>query len=84
VHRQLKKKGVKVIGIFTGDNQQILKNYLKQQPVPWLVVYPGKGNQQALFNTYEIKYLPQTYLIDSGKKIIVKAANTIKIKEHIK
>ena len=81
-YKKLKKKKVKVIGIYAGDNYAELSEYTGAAKVPWDILWIGKdGKLSDLFMKFEIGQIPQTYLLDKEKKIIAKRINTIKLKE---
>jgi peroxiredoxin len=84
IHKDLKKKGVKIIAIYTGSDKEKLRNYIRQESPPWRILYAGDNGERVLYNNYEIPYIPQTYLLDSEKRIITKEVNTIQIKKYIR
>ncbi len=84
IHRLLKRRGVKVVSVYTGEDPDEFKNYEKQERFPWVNLYAGLGRQYELFDTYELDYVPQTYLIDREGRVVKKGINTIKLTEFLK
>ncbi len=84
IHKKLRKQGVKIIAIYTGSDKDNFKDYIREESLPWRVLYAGDDGEHVLYNNYEISFIPQTYLLDSNKRIIAKGVNTIQIKKYIK
>ena len=83
-YKKLKSKKIKVIGIYAGDNYDELSTYVKSAKVPWDILWIGKeGNFSDLYMRFEIGQVPQTYLLNTDKKILAKRINTIKLNEMI-
>ncbi len=83
IHRSLRRKRVKVISVYTGDDLTQLKEYLKNQSIPWPVYYYSSKNPIPLHKLFETEFIPQTYLLDKNKIIVRKGINTIKLNEFI-
>ena len=84
-YKKLKKKKIKVIGVYAGDNYDELITYVKSQKVPWDILWIGKeGSFSDLYMRFEIGQVPQTYLLDTNKRIIAKRINTIKLDEMVR
>ena len=83
-YKKLKKKKIKVIGIYAGESYNELSAYIKSAKVPWDILWIGKeGNFSDLYMRFEIGQVPQTYLLDAEKRILAKRINTIKLNEMI-
>jgi len=84
IYRDLKKKRVKVIAIYTGTDIEELNKYIQSEKKPWQILFQGTNPQTPLYNYFEISYLPQTYLINRDGIIIAKGINTIQLLKLIK
>ena len=83
-YKKLKKKKVKVVGIYAGSDILDLQKYVASNKVPWDILWIGKEKSLSeLFMRFEIGKVPQTYLLDKEKRIIAKRINTIKLSEII-
>ena len=83
-YKKLKKKKIKVIGIYAGDNYNELSAYIRSAKVPWDILWIGEeGNFSDLYMRFEIGQVPQTYLLDAEKRIVAKRVSTIKLNEIV-
>ncbi|PKP00201.1 MAG: hypothetical protein CVU13_01445 [Bacteroidetes bacterium HGW-Bacteroidetes-8] len=83
IYPQLKKKRVRVVAIYTGDQKDELKEYIKAEKIPWEVFYSLDNNRIELFDKFEITNIPQTYILDKERKIVSKGAYPPEIKDTL-
>jgi len=81
IYPQLKKKRVRVLAIYTGDQKDELREYIKVEKIPWEVFYSLDNNRIELFDKFEINNIPQTYILDKKRRIISKGAYPPEIKK---
>ncbi len=83
IYHQLKKKRVRVVAIYTGDQKDELPEYIKAEKIPWEVFYSLDNNRIELFDKFEITNIPQTYVLDKKRKIVSKGAYPPEIKDTL-
>jgi len=66
------KDGFEILGISLDQDEQRLKNFLKDRKVPWQQFFDGKGWGNKLAVKYGVNSIPATYLLDGEGKIISK------------
>ncbi len=81
MYRQLKKRGVHLVAVYMGEKPEKLPEYIKDEKIPWQIVYPKPENAIQLLEKYEINQIPHTYILDKEKKIVKKGAYPPEIKE---
>ena len=64
------EKGFEIIGVSLDQDQERLKNFLKQKNVTWQQYFDGKGWENKLAQKYGIQSIPATFLLDGEGKII--------------
>lgn len=83
IYPQLRRKRVRVVAIYTGDQKDELSEYIKVEKIPWEVFYSLENNRVELFDKFEINNIPQTYILDKKRKIVSKGAYPPEIKETL-
>ena len=74
VYNQYKDKGFEVFGVSIDASKQAWTNAVMQDKITWLQVIDAKaasGNQ--LTQTWNLQYIPSTFLIDKEGKIVAVA-----------
>lgn len=83
IYPQLRKKRVRVVAVYTGDQKDELLEYVKAEKIPWEVFYSSDNNRMELFDKFEITNIPQTYILDKERKIVSKGAYPPEIKDTL-
>jgi peroxiredoxin len=65
-------EGFEIIGISLDQDEQKLKNFIKQKNMTWQQYFDGKGWGNKLAAKYAVESIPATYLLDGQGKIIGK------------
>ena len=63
VYNRYKDKGFDIIGISLDTDEKRLRNYLKENDIPWRQVFSGKGWQSPVLQQYGIRAIPAQWLI---------------------
>ena len=63
-------KGFEIVGVSLDQDEQRLKNFIKQKNVTWQQYFDGKGWGNKLAQKYGIQSIPATFLLDGEGKII--------------
>ena len=70
VYEKYKDKGFDIIGISLDNDETELRNFLKENDIPWRQVFSGKGWQSPVAQQYGIYSIPNMWLIDKEGKLI--------------
>lgn len=65
-------KGFEIIGISLDQDEQKLKDFIKDKNMTWPQYFDGKGWENKLASKYGIQSIPATFLLDGEGKIIAK------------
>jgi len=65
-------KGFEIIGVSLDQDEQKLKNFIKEKNMTWQQFFDGKGWGNKLAGKYGVQSIPATYLLDGEGKIIGK------------
>ncbi|MCK4764360.1 MAG: redoxin domain-containing protein [Candidatus Aminicenantes bacterium] len=63
-YAELKDKGFEIIGISLDRDEKTLKDYLKQQALPWKISYSGAFWNDKTAALYGVKSIPSYWLVD--------------------
>ena len=74
VYESYKDEGFDIIGISLDTDETRLRNYLKENDIPWRQVFSGKGWQSPVSQQYGIRAIPAPWLIDRDGTLITKQA----------
>ncbi len=74
VYDTYKDEGFDVIGISLDTDEDILRDYLKENEIPWRQVFSGKGGQSPVARQYHINSIPTPWLIDRDGTLITHQA----------
>ena len=80
-YNQLKKSGVRLVAVYMGDNPEKLPEYIKDENIPWQILFPKPEEVVHLLEKYEINQIPHTYILDKEKRIVKKGAYPPEIKK---
>ncbi len=83
-YKYFKKRGLKIIAIYTGNNREDLENYIKEIAPPWKILSPKDYNYLDLYDRFEVSQVPQTYMVNKNGMIISKRIFTSQIKEILR
>jgi thiol-disulfide isomerase/thioredoxin len=65
-------KGFEVIGISLDQDENALKNFIKEKGMAWPQYFDGKGWGSKLGQKYGINSIPMTFLLDQEGRIVAK------------
>ncbi len=74
VYDTYKDKGFDVIGISLDTDEDILRDYLKENEIPWRQVFSGEGWKSPVARQYHINSVPTPWLIDRDGTLITHRA----------
>ena len=74
VYDAYKDKGFDIIGISLDNDEKRLRNYLKENEIPWRQVYSGKRWDSPIPQQYGIRNVPSGWLIDRDGTLITHQA----------
>ena len=70
-YNRLRKLGFEVIGIDVNDSEQLLRQFIADQKMPWSQIMEKEGSGQ-LQQLYRVKAFPTYYLLDKNGTIIMR------------
>ena len=74
IYDTYKDKGFDIIGVSLDTDETKLRNYLKENDIPWRQIYSGLERQSPLAQQYDVRSIPTRWLIDRGGKLIAHEA----------
>jgi peroxiredoxin/tetratricopeptide (TPR) repeat protein len=83
VYEKFKDKGFDIIGISLDDDETRLRDYLKENEIPWRQVFSGKGWNSPVSRQYGINAIPAMWLIDKEGKLISNKARGEKLESMV-
>ena len=83
VYESYKDKGFDVIGISLDSEENRLRDYLKENDIPWRQVFSGEGWNSPVSRQYGIYAIPTMWLIDKEGKLISHKARGEKLESMI-
>jgi hypothetical protein len=69
---------VKVKSIYVGENEEAWRDFQKKNPKKWVYLWDKTG-QSGLDTLYDVRTVPQIYLLDRKKRVIGRELGT----EHL-
>ncbi len=75
IYDTYKDEGFEVIGVSLDTDETKLRNYLKENDIPWRQIYSGQERQCPLVKQHNVKSIPARWLIDRDGKLIAHEAN---------
>lgn len=74
VYEKYHDKGFEVIGVSLDEDAAVLREFIKEQEIPWRQIFDGQKWDARLAQLYGVRSIPAPFLIDrEGKVISVKA-----------
>ena len=67
--------GFDIIGVSLDTDETKLRDYLKENRIPWRQIFSGQERQSPLAQQYDVKSIPARWLIDRDGKLIAHEAN---------
>ena len=83
VYETHKDKGFDIIGISLDTDEDRLRNYLKENDIPWRQIYSGKGWDSPLAKQYHIRSIPAPWLIARDGTLISREARGVKLERLV-
>ena len=83
VYDTYKDEGFDIIGISLDTDEDRLRNYLKENDIPWRQVFSGKGWQSPVSRQYGIRAIPAPWLIARDGTLISHHARGRALKELV-
>lgn len=83
IYEKYNDKGFDIIGISLDQNEQTLRDYLKENDIPWRQVFSGKGWNSPVSRQYGIYAIPTMWLIDKDGKLISHKARGEKLESLV-
>ena len=74
VYDTYKDEGFDIIGISLDTDEDRLRNYLKENNIPWRQVFSGEGWKSPVAQQYGIRAIPAPWLIDKDGTLITHQA----------
>ena len=75
VYDTYKDKGFDIIGVGLDTDETKLRNYLKENDIPWRQIYSGQERQCPLAQQSDVRSIPARWLIDRDGKLIAHEAS---------
>lgn len=83
VYHAYKDKGFDIVGISLDSDETKLRDYLKENEIPWRQVFSGKGWDSPVSRQYGINAIPNMWLIDKEGKLISNNARGKKLEKLV-
>lgn len=83
VYEKYKDKGFDVIGISLDSDEARLRDFLKENDIPWRQTFSGKGWNSPIAQQYGIYSIPNMWLIDKEGKLISNKARGAKLESLV-
>ena len=74
VYDAYKDEGFDIIGISLDTDENRLRDYLKENEIPWRQVFSGEGWQSPVARQYDIRAIPAPWLINKDGTLITHEA----------
>lgn len=75
IYDTYKDEGFDIIGVSLDTDEAKLRNFLKENNIPWRQIFSGKERQCPLGQQSDVRSIPTRWLIDRDGKLIVHEAN---------
>ena len=75
IYNTYKDHGFDVIGVSLDTDETKLRNYLKENNIPWRQIFSGQERQDPLVKQSDVKSVPARWLIGRDGKLIAHEAN---------
>ncbi|MFA6768613.1 MAG: TlpA disulfide reductase family protein [Parabacteroides sp.] len=77
------KDKLKMLLVSLDDDSKAVRDLLSKDPIVWNLVTDSAGQAAMLINLYNVSALPRCFLIGKDKKILLKADNSVEIKQTL-
>ncbi len=85
VYAKYKDKGLEVYGVSIDDNERAWKNAINQDNITWLqVIDKEAAHGNELTQTWGIRYIPSTFLIDRKGNVVAIEPSEGKLEKLLK
>ncbi len=85
IYAKYKAQGLEVYGISIDDNERAWKNAIKQDNISWLqVIDKEAAHGNELTQTWGIRYIPSTFLIDRNGNVVAVEPSEGKLEKLLK
>lgn len=74
IYDTYKDQGFDIIGVSLDTDEAKLRNYLKENDIPWRQIYAGLERQSPLAQQYDVRSIPTRWLIDRDGRLIAHEA----------
>ena len=74
IYDTYKDQGFEIIGISLDTDETKLRNYLKENDIPWRQIYTGLERQSPIAQQYDVRSIPARWLIDMDGTLIAHEA----------
>jgi peroxiredoxin len=64
VYEEFHDQGFEILGISLDEDEDVLRDFLKENDVTWPQVFDGLGWNNRVAQTYRVMAVPTTYLLD--------------------
>jgi thiol-disulfide isomerase/thioredoxin len=76
-------KGFEIVGISCDHQLDDLKNFVKENEIPWTIVFGPDGKPSPTVSYYGVMAIPQMILVGKDGKVTSLAARGKKLNEHL-
>ena len=83
VYNSYKDEGFDIIGISLDTDEDRLRDYLKENDIPWRQVFSGEGWKSPVAQQYGIRAIPAPWLIDKDGTLITHQARGEKLEQLV-
>lgn len=83
VYEAYKDKGFDILGISLDTDEERLKEYLKKNNITWRQIFSGKGWDSPLSRKYNVRSIPNMWLIGKDGKLITNNARGEKLESLV-
>ena len=83
VYDTYKDHGFDIIGVNLDTDETRLRNYLKENNIPWRQIFSGQKWESPLVKQYHIRSIPAPWLIDKDGTLISREARGVKLEQLV-
>ena len=83
VYNTYKDQGFDIIGVSLDTDETRLRNYLKQNNIPWRQIFSGQKWKSPLAQQYHIRSIPAPWLIARDGTLISREARGVKLERLV-
>lgn len=82
-YEEFHSKGFEILAVSLDESEEKLRNYVKDEKLPWAQCFDGKGWENEVAGIYGIKSIPATFLVDRMGKIRYKNLRGDELKKRV-